>query len=267
MISNSEDSNLIVLVMINGFVIFLLMAGFLLYFVFLYRQKQQLDADKQKRLEAQYQEAVMESRMEIQSQILQHVSSEIHDNLGQIASLIHIHLHTFPPPENPQAQAKLQESRELLQRLTLDMRLLSQSLNTEQLSEKGFLRALQEESERIARTGVVSVHLALPEENIRLDKNIEVFLFRISQEILNNMLKHARATQIQIDLLMETEYLLIRFSDNGIGFDPEQALQEGSANRRSGLRNLQKRCEWIHAGLEIESEPEKGSRFILKLPL
>ncbi|MBL0911437.1 MAG: hypothetical protein IBJ09_03610 [Bacteroidia bacterium] len=263
---NLENKELLI-AMIAGSIVFLILAGFIIYFMFLYRQKQLLHANEQKRLEAQYQEAVMESRMEIQTQILQHVSSEIHDNLGQIASLINIHLHTFPPPENPQAEAKLQESRELLRRLTRDMRQLSQSLNTEHLSEKGFFRALEEESERIARTGIVSVHLNLPAPVPQLDKNIEVFLFRISQEILNNMLKHAQATEIHIDLELQPEHLAISFRDNGIGFNPDLALQEGAARRRSGLRNLQKRCEWIHAGLEIESAPGEGSRFILKLPL
>lgn len=263
---NLENKELLI-AMIAGSIVFVILAGFIIYFMFLYRQKQLLHANEQKRLEAQYQEAVMESRMEIQTQILQHVSSEIHDNLGQIASLINIHLHTFPTPENPQAEAKLRESRELVQRLTLDMRLLSQSLNTEHFSEKGFFRALEEESERIARTGIVSVHLNLPAPVPQLDKNIEVFLFRISQEILNNMLKHAQATEIHIDLELQPEHLAIRFRDNGIGFNPNLALQEGAARRKSGLRNLQKRCEWIHARLEIESAPGEGSRFILKLPL
>lgn len=257
----------IVIAMVAGSVVFMLLAGFIIYFMFLYRQKQQLHALEQHRLQAQYSEALMESRMEIQDQILQHVSSEIHDNLGQIASLINIHLHTFPQPENPEASHKLTESRELLQHLTRDMRLLSLSLNTEHLARKGFTEALRDECERIQRTGLLHTFVNAPPEPIGLDKNIEIFLFRISQEILNNMLKHARASRIDIHIEQQQNSLEIVFADNGIGFDVQTALEQGAARSKSGLRNLQKRCQWIHAQLHIESAPEKGSRFLLKLPI
>jgi len=260
------SSSDIVFIMVMGFAFFFLLAGFLVYFVFMYREKQLIHIEEQKRLTAQYQQAVLESQMEIQEEVLQHVSSEIHDNLGQIASLLKIQLHTFPTPEDPVAQDKLNDSKDLLGKLIKDLKSLSVSLNTDYVAELGLLEALKKEAERINKTGTVNTQV-YADDMPQLDHGKEVFLYRMAQEILNNMLKHAEATEIHIRLSYADHVLTAVFEDNGKGFNVDQMFSEGIKNQKSGLRNLKKRCDLIRGKLEITSSLNKGSRFLINLPL
>jgi two-component system NarL family sensor kinase len=255
----------IVILMATGAIFFSFLAGFIIYFMFLYRQKQLLHIEEEKRLKAEYDQALAESQYEIQEDVLRHVSSEIHDNLGQIASLLKIHLHTLPVAES--GVGKLNESKELLSQLIHDLKALSISLNTNYIYENGWVHALENEILRINKTGTIQAFFASQEERITIDHTKEIFLFRMAQEILNNMLKHSKATEIQVNIKKENNLLAASFHDNGCGFNVAEMLDNGIKNKHSGLRSLQKRGQLIEAEIKIESKPGQGSEFIIILPL
>jgi len=261
---NLQTFDLVVL-MATGAIFFSFLAGFIIYFMFLYRQKQLLHVVEEKRLKAEYEQALAESQNEIQEDVLRHVSSEIHDNLGQIASLLKIHLYTLPVAEN--GVEKLNESKELLSQLIHDLKALSIGLNTNYIHENGWVYALENEVSRINKTGVIQAFFTFPDERISIDSGKEIFLFRMAQEILNNMLKHAEASEIQIKIQEENNILVASFRDNGRGFDVDEMLTNGIKNKHSGLLNLQKRGQLIGAEIKIESKLGQGSEFIIILPL
>lgn len=258
----ARDSEMLAFIIV-GTGILVLLVSFIIYFLIIYHQKQL----EQKRLEAQYQQAILESQTEIQQELLNHVSSEIHDNLGQIASLLKIHLHTLPLEKDSPALPKLNESKELLGKLIQDLKLLSVSLNTGFIAEEGLVPALQKEVERVNRLGSVTIVLEAPAQALILEADKTLFLYRMAQEIINNMLKHARCTHIRIHISQTEERLVVCFEDNGIGFSANEVLGKTTANGQSGLRNLQKRCAMLRGSVEINSEPGKGSKFVITLPV
>lgn len=255
-------------VMVGGTIFLSILAGFIIYFMFLYRQKQLLHKEEQKRLKAEYEQAVTESQVEIQNEILHHVSAEIHDNLGQVASLLKIHLHTLPIPESEPDKGKFIESKELLAKLIYDLKSLSIGLNTDYITENGLAYALENVVNRINKTGSMKAHISAPIDKINLDRGKEIFLFRMGQEILNNMLKHSQANNIYVDLQLDDNNTLIAtYRDDGIGFDVEEIRESGLKNQHSGLHNLYKRCKLINAELKIRSIAHQGSEFIITLAL
>lgn len=264
---HNETASEWVILIFSGTLFFTLLVGFIIYFIFMYRQKQLLFLAEQKRLKAEYEKNVAEAQIEIQEDILRYVSSEIHDNLGQIASLLKIHLFTFPIPDSDEGNEKLRESKELLTQLINDLKTLSLNLNTDYISENGFVQALQNQVERVNRTGILHVQLDTPAHRIALADEKEIFLFRMSQEIITNILKHAQASVLKIVISSSTDLLTLSFKDNGCGFDVEKMLSEGIKSQHSGLRNLQKRSKLIQADLKIHSEAQHGSEFIITLPL
>ena len=119
----------IIIFIVAGISFFLLLSIFIIYFIFLYRKRQKHFEQVQKTKEAQYRQALLQSKMEIREQTLQHISRELHDNLGQIASLIKINLNVLPKNLSGDVDRKIEETKELSRQLILDIKGMSQSLN------------------------------------------------------------------------------------------------------------------------------------------
>jgi signal transduction histidine kinase len=127
--------------------------------------------------------------------------------------------------------------------------------------DKGFVNALERFAHRINSLGSVVLNLnlspALTEDSFI---NVDSFnLYRIVQEVLNNALKHSKATQIDIFVEVQSEYILIRIMDNGVGFDAE-VVSEGL-----GLQNIKYRMKMSGIRGELTSEPGKGVEVVLKV--
>jgi len=264
---DSREASEWIVFMVCGIIFFCMLVGFIIYFIFFYRQKQLLHIEAEKRLKAEYEKGLAESQVAIQDNVLRHVSSEIHDNLGQIASLLKMQLYSFPMPETIAGQKKLSESRDLLSKLIKDLKALSINLNKDFIVENGLAFALQNEVDRINQTGIVCVHIQIPDERVELGDAKEIFLFRMGQEILNNMLKYAHASDIWVVLHVENGTLHYSFKDNGRGFHVDETLQSGLKKGHSGLHSLQKIAGLMHAELKINSVINKGSEFMITLHL
>ena len=264
--SSSDQSESIVFIL-TGICFFLLLGGFNIYFLFFYRRKQFKNEQEKKQLELQYNQALLQAQIEIQEELLQHISREVHDNLGQVAALIKLNLAAFPADLSEEATKKLEETRHLMKKLMLDIKALSLSLNTDYLSEEGLVRAIEGECKRIDQLGLFKVDFNITGIVTGLEAGKQIFLYRMFQELVSNIFKYAEATGITVTIYADETVFILEVKDNGKGFDVDEVIRQSLKYQSTGLRGLQKRAELIGARLEIKSDAGKGTSIKIHVPL
>lgn len=231
------------------------------------QQRQQLHFRKTAAMKAAYESELLRSQLEMQDLLLQTVGRELHDNLGQVLSLVKINLNTLPELLDEKAAEKLTRTKDLLNRAIADLRGLSKSLNAENRLGAGLAAAIGHELDAVRKTGVVEVTLDLRGTEQRLDPRQELLLFRIVQETLTNALKHAQAKNIAVALDYSAGALTLTMADDGVGFDLAQALPPSGGERGSGLGNIQHRARLIGAEATIRSAVGQGTTTTLSISL
>lgn len=249
---------------IIGFAIaFLLLGAFIILLSVLYSNKQMRNRREREKLQSQFSQTLLQSQLEIQEQTLQHISHELHDNLGQVASLIKINLNTLQLKDTAKATEKIETTKDLTRQLITDLKSLSVSLGADRIAQTGLVKALETEVERLNKTGQFTASF-IQEGNIpAMDNDKAVILYRMAQEILNNMVKHSGAKQITVLLSASENLFTLAFNDDGVGFDIEEKKYGGGA----GLNNLQNRARLINAQLTMQSTLGNGTRVTIELPL
>lgn len=217
-------------------------------------------------MRVRFSEQLLASKVEIQEHTLQHVSRELHDNLGQMASLIKINLNTVQLKNAEAAEAKLANTKELVKQLITDLKLLSVSLSTDKINKLGLLRALKLEEEKIQKIGLFEVKLIHPESMPIIDGEKEIIIYRMVQEILNNTIKHSQAKKIAILANYNKNNFELSISDDGVGFEVEKLMAD-SNEMGNGLINLKSRAKVINADFNVQSTPGKGTTSTISLPV
>jgi two-component system, NarL family, sensor kinase len=226
--------------------VFLLLVGFIVLFIRYYYRKQLANAREKQTMAATFQEELLQSQIEIQEQTLRNISEEIHDNIGQTLSLAKLQLNTINVDER--SVEKLTGSKALVSRAIQDLRQLSKNIHTESVLGSGLVKAIAGQLELIERTGICKTELTVSGTPSNINPQVELILFRIVQEALNNSLKHSAAFSINVLIKSIENQLYISVSDNGKGFDPRK-----NGNSGSGLRNMRNRTKLIGGELNITS--------------
>ncbi|HXB06606.1 MAG TPA: 7TM-DISM domain-containing protein [Puia sp.] len=227
------------------------------------QEDQRRQADMQahiNKMHREFQHAILSSKLEIQEQTFQQISQEIHDNIGQILSLVKLHIATMEPAGNAILENKIKESKTLVTKAIHDLRNLSHRLNTGYINDVGFDSAVKSEMETIRRSGVYEIKFTVEGRPSRFDPQKELILFRIVQELLNNILKHARAKTISVELNYNREGLLVMIQDDGQGFD-RSTLDSPSPDGGAGLgiKSMYHRASLIGADFQLTSSVGSGT--------
>ena len=255
-----ELTNNILIPILAGTALITLLVGFIISFVFMYR-KAQLNF----KLERQaFQQTLLETQVEIKEQTLTDLSRELHDNLGQIASLIKINLSMLSFKESPENQQKVKDSIELLKQLIHDIRHLSSTLNSDNLKTHGLIATIQRDVEKIQSSGFIAITFETNTNQPLIGFESTVFLYRMFQEMTNNLIKHAQATEAEVKISVQNKLLTLSVKDNGQGIPPTVLNDKSQGN---GLRNLEQRCKLIGANLNIDTAANSGTLIEIKLPL
>jgi signal transduction histidine kinase len=189
--------------LIVGTLLFFALAVAIILFLRQYHKTQQkFDWERQN-----HKQALLQTEIEIKEQTLNAVSRELHDNLGQIASLIKINLNLVSTNINEHDRSKILESIELLKQLIADIKSLSLSLNSDNIHRIGLFESIKQDIERINRTGTLQIKFTSQNTLPALDPDVEIFLYRICQEAWNNILKHAKATNATLLLSFKSGVL------------------------------------------------------------
>lgn len=253
----------IYLLIILGSLVFILVALFLVLFVLYFmKRKRQIELEKEV-IAKQFDQTLLQAKVEIQEQTLQYAGRELHDNFGQIASLIKLNLSTLEYLSQEPLLTKIEETKNLTQQLITDIRGLSLSFGNNQLAQTGFSEALRIEVQRLNGIGSFEANFSAGKNIPFISSDIAIILFRMVQEALNNIVKHSAARHINVSLEASAQLLSLSIEDDGIGFDVAMARQKGG----QGMQNLATRAALIGAKISIESTMQKGTQIIIYLPL
>lgn len=242
-----------------GFMATLLVLGFfLLLLTTLFSKKQQKNKAEKLKLINEFQQSLIEAQVQTQEQTLTNISQEIHDNVGQVLSLAKLKLNTINNENlDTEEKEKLSWSSELISKAIGDLRALSKSLNGEMFVDIGLYEAINREVQLLQSGGMVDVEFLSSGKSFSLPRQTEVVIYRIVQEGIQNILKHARAKKILISLDYKEPEMSLTISDDGIGFS-ETSKTSGATGL--GLRNMKSRAAYIGADLKIISVPQKGTQ-------
>lgn len=244
----------------------LLIISFIIIFIVIYQKRHQGFIKEKEDLQTGFQQILLESQLEIQEQTLQTISQEIHDNIGQVLSLAKLHIGTMDMNNPGQLQQKMEDSKKLIGKAIQDLRDISKSLNTDYVSEMGLVQAIGYELEMIRKSGAYATSLKTEGLPVKLEPQKELIIFRIVQEVINNIIKHARATTILVQLTYQPESFSISINDNGTGFDLTPLNAGENSKFGLGIRNMHKRAQLIGAHFSIASTLGAGTTVTLLLP-
>lgn len=208
---------------------------------------------EQERREASYQQELLQAQMEMQEHTFNIISQDIHDNVGQLLSLAKINLNiiTLGQKENE----AFQEVKELVTNAITELRHLGTGYYTERLVEKGLVMAIQHQLNQVHKTGLVATSFHCATDTIRVERNDLIVIYRIIQEVLNNVIKHSGANHVRVNVLQEGEDITISIKDNGKGF----STADPSFKAGIGLSSIEQRAAMIGAKTSVVSVPGKGT--------
>lgn len=259
MLASQTEKIIIFIVCCCMFVMILIC--FIVMMIYRYQQKQQVFFKSMKDLAIIHENEILQSQLEIQEQTFQNISREIHDNIGQKLSLAKLNLNTVESDIAYTDNQLMTDSVRILTDAINDLSDLSRSMSAEQILHNGLVSALEYEVAQLGKSGVFKTSLISKANILYLDRQKELVLFRIVQEAINNIVKHAAATEITLELGCEENLIYLSVKDNGTGFFADARKHSGI-----GILNMKKRAEIIGGQLTIFTSPGNGTTLIIKLP-
>ena len=250
----------IALIAYVAFFVFAIVIVFVIFFMTFQRRKNQLLLDKinqQKTFDAE----LVKTQQEIQEVTLKHVGRELHDNIGQLLVMSTMQMNAASKVVREEAKSKVDYASEILKETLAEVRALSKSLNSDLLYKLGFDATVNNEIERLNKTGLIKCSLTITGKKMNFEnKKDGIILFRILQEFSANVLKYAEAEHLKVTIDYKEREQQIKIEDDGKGFDI------AAARKGSGLINMEKRAEMINAEYQLESQLDIGTTLILNYP-
>ncbi|MCP9748612.1 sensor histidine kinase [Lacihabitans sp. CS3-21] len=245
--------------------IVILLVIFIISFFFIHQNRLENHQLEKAALKAQFEQEILNAENEIQDSTMKHISRELHDNVGQMLTLVKIQLNNLSE-ESPDNK-KINDSKEFVNNVLTDIRALSKSLNSDNLLHEGLEKAVGFEVDRVKKLGNYSVKFSANTGIVSVDRKKEVLIFRIFQELLQNCLKHAKAKNIEVSLEETMQYLNLEVVDDGIGFDFETKIQKNGFQSGAGLNNLIHRAALMNGTLVFERGKVSGTKAQLTIPV
>jgi PAS domain S-box-containing protein len=204
---------------------------------------------------------------EVQEEERKRIAYELHDDTAQYLSILKMQIGSLADSgeiRNSKVKEKLQYLERDADRAFNDVRRYSHELRPVILEHHGLTAALEQIADDYDRLGQLNIEIQLRGDEPELPEEVKLGFFRIAQEALNNIRKHAKTTKAVISLKYERSGVDMEVSDKGTGFDVEEASNRSSGKGSLGLMSMRERAALINADFEIESEVGKGTKVILK---
>lgn len=218
------------------------------------KRKLRQNNKKLSRIQLQHQNELLRARVETQEQTFRNMSADIHDNIGQQLSNA-----AFITDGLSDQEPRRDELASIIRKGIRDMRDLSHSLSAKVIADEGLASAIKREFDLLNKGNRIRAQFFQLAEPAELDTETATLLYRVFQEAIQNVMKHAKASIVRAFLCKENDELHMTITDDGTGFSPDAV--EGL-----GLTNMRARLKLINGSLEIENTPG-CTTLLIKIPL
>lgn len=240
----------------------LVLSGALVVFFIVYQRRIFAQIREREANDKIYQKALLAAAVEVQELERRRIAGDLHDEIGGLLTATRLYLRQLDPVAGTARIAAIREqSLTILDEMIQSTRRITHDLLPPVLEKFGFQAAAEDLCEWIDKSGDLTVHFfALTEE--RMVPKRELALYRVLQELLNNTLKHAGATTIDVTIKQRRNEFTFTYKDDGCGFDPQKTDYDGL-----GLRNIESRVALENGVLESITSPGGGLRVAINFPV
>ena len=250
----------VIIIGLIGIIIILLMFSFIIYSRIKIRQERRLNEERLKMKQLQ-----MNVVLESQESERKRFARDLHDGFGQLITAVKIMLGQMYQTQEIEKRSELAvKSGEVLDTMHTQLREIAHNLMPDQLINEGLSTALKEYASRISKSSGIAIEVNTFGIEKRLNQSVEVNVYRIIQEWINNVIKYSGAKNLTIQLTGYENEINIIIEDNGNGFEKEKLMK----SKGWGWKNIQSRLEAINGILEIDTRAGvPGTSFIIDLPI
>ncbi len=193
------------------------------------------------------------------------LARELHDEAAQSLTSLLVHIRLLERANNPaEAQRRVQELRDLTARALEDVRRVALDLRPTILDDLGLAAALEWRVDEFNKQDGIRAAIAVSGLERRLPRETELVLYRVGQEALSNVNRHAGASEVKVSLHREGKLCVLQVADNGVGFDPAQVDRRDG--RGLGLVGMRERVAMVGGELEVTSRPGSGTNILARVP-
>jgi len=223
-------------------------------------QNDKINQQKINELQDKIQINSMQSMLTGQELERERISKDLHDSLGGLLSTIKLQVdHLSSKESKVELIPEYKKATQLLDTAVGEVRSISQNLQPVALNKLGLIPALNDLINRYNTSSGPEIHFqhfGIPK---KMDQMVSLGVFRIIQEILNNAIKHAQASEVLVQLNKEDDNIIIHVEDDGVGFDSEAKYKS------MGLENIKSRVNYLKGTIEIDSRPNNGTSFLINV--
>lgn len=247
----------------------LVLGSIIAFLLFKNTKRKQKLAEQEKEIESQKLETVLKEQeltaidamIEGQEKERQRIANDLHDDLGGLMANVKLHFNALKDRGSPELFDK---TNNLIEEAYQKVRAVAHAKNSGVIAKQGLLKAVQNMADKISASNKIQIEVLDHGLDQRLENSLELTLFRIIQELVTNIIKHAQATEATIHLTNHDDSINIMIEDNGKGFNPSQVT---ITSKGMGISSIDKRVEHLDGKLTIESEKDKGTTVIIDIPL
>lgn len=203
----------------------------------------------------------IDAMIEGQEKERQRIANDLHDDLGGLMTTVKWQFNAFQEKQTPEL---FEKTNALLEEAYQKIRGIAHAKNAGVMAKQGLLKAVQNVADKVSASNKINIDVVDFGLETRLENSLELMLFRIIQELITNIIKHADAKNVTINLTNHEDSINIMVEDDGVGFNPSQIT---TLNKGMGISSIDKRVEHLNGKMTIESEPNKGTTIIIDIPM
>lgn len=264
-----QDSEQIKWALLIASIAMLMMAFFVISFVMYYQKKKFEEEKKLNEIEKNYSRLLLDTALNSEETERRRIAQDLHDDIGTMLSLTKLSLNQLSKIVGDSGEKEgqiMKKTQSLVEETILHVRRITRDLVPTTLERFGLAEAIDEFIHKLEEGNNMVISFQSNTEDLpRQGQKIELTLYRIMQELVNNAIKHSNCSQIEISLEMNDKFIGLRVSDNGIGFDPEQIKENNLAGL--GLLGIESRLAIVSGTVLYGKAGNSGSTALAQIPI
>lgn len=259
-----QEENQIIFIFIASAAFVVFLAVLLILFLVVYQKRIVTQENRLQKLENEKQQALLKATIEGQERERKRLAKDLHDGIGSLLSGLSFNLkfQKNAKIDDHEYSSFLEEACKLVDEGIENVRAVSHNLLPSTLENFGLVSAIKECIIPLTQTSTIKTNIHVPFELPPLPMEISLGVLRVFQELVQNTIKHANATQIDIQLIYHSDTITLKYVDNGKGFHMDDIDVHGI-----GIKNMQSRIQALHGTFSIDSKTKKGFRAYLEVPI